>query len=74
MARDPARIPGVLHELGTYWAEHPDLRLGQIVANLARAARQDPYYIEDETLVAAAGLEKPAPSENKERFRSGAPL
>lgn len=30
--RDPDRIPELLEALGKYWAAHPDLRLGQILA------------------------------------------
>lgn len=35
MMRDPSRIPIILRELGEYWEAHPDLRLGQLVHNMA---------------------------------------
>ena len=31
--RDPNRIPEVLQALSTYWYQHPDLRLGQLLGN-----------------------------------------
>ena len=49
--RDPNRIPVVLAALETYWRAHPDLRLCQIVVNLS--GRVDPFYVEDEILLAA---------------------
>lgn len=49
MPRDPHRIDSVLTAVRIYWHRHPDLRLGQIVGNMAEG---DPYYIEDEDLVA----------------------
>ena len=33
--RDPARIDRVLEALGAYWRANPDLRLCQIIGNLA---------------------------------------
>ena len=33
--RDPARIPEMLELLGRLWERQPDLRLGQLVHNLA---------------------------------------
>ena len=35
MARDPERIPRVLQALGNYWLRFPDLRLCQILGNMA---------------------------------------
>ena len=32
--RDPNRIPALLQELQQLWQKHPDLRLGQLVANI----------------------------------------
>lgn len=48
--RDPERIDGILNELGEIWKGYPDLRLGQLLLNVAR----DPmlYYIEDDELMA----------------------
>lgn len=47
--RDINRIDNILKELGNIWKEVPDLRLGQLLLNVAR----DPelYYIEDKELV-----------------------
>lgn len=49
--RDPGRIIEVLNELELYWYDHPDLRLGQIIGNIA--ADSDPYFIEDTVLLDA---------------------
>lgn len=63
--RDPDRIDEVLDKLETYWKEHPDLRLGQIVSNANAEMRSrilaehvdgpryadDPFHLEDETLL-----------------------
>ena len=35
MVRDPKRIPIILKELGVLWERVPDLRLGQLIENLA---------------------------------------
>ena len=47
--RDPNRIPNVLHDVQRVWEAFPDLRLGQLLLNVA----EDPalYYMEDEELV-----------------------
>ena len=47
--RDPKRIPGILHEIGRVWEAFPDMRLGQLLLNVAA----DPalYYLEDDELV-----------------------
>lgn len=58
-ARDTIRIPHVLARLERYWMQNPDLRLGQIVGNIAGTEGQDPYFVEDEIL--AENLEKMAP-------------
>ena len=50
--RDPGRIPEVLSWLAIYWKRHPDMRLGQIVGNMAaNYDRDDPYYLEDDDLL-----------------------
>lgn len=46
--RDPNRIPWLLEAVQRYWEKNPDLRLGQIVGNMAKGT--DPYYIEDDEL------------------------
>lgn len=47
--RDSKRIPEVLHEIQRVWEAFPDMRLGQLILNVAN----DPvlYYIEDDELV-----------------------
>lgn len=47
--RDKNRIPGILKRLETVWEEYPDLRLGQLLANLLEGVQL--YYIEDEPLI-----------------------
>jgi hypothetical protein len=49
--RDPARIPDMLARLEKLWKERPDLRLGQLILNVAHAG-EDLYYLEDEALLA----------------------
>lgn len=46
--RDPKRIEPVLQAVRTYWYEHPDLRLGQILCILAKG---DPFYMEDDAVI-----------------------
>lgn len=46
--RDPKRIKKVLQILRQYWEAHPDLRLGQILVNMADDST---YYMEDDELV-----------------------
>ena len=47
--RDPKRIDTVLQVLEYYWKQNPDMRLGQLIGNVAR----DPelYYMEDDKLM-----------------------
>lgn len=47
--RDPKRIPGILHDVQRVWEVFPDMRLGQLLLNVAA----DPtlYYLEDDELV-----------------------
>lgn len=47
--RSPDRIPEILNELAAIWQKYPDLRLGQLLLNVA----QDPqlYYLEDVDLI-----------------------
>ena len=50
--RDPNRISVVLNELKTLWETHPDWRLGQLIANLNRAANiEDPFFVQDDRLL-----------------------
>ena len=50
--RDPDRIPRILAKLATYWRIYPDLRLGQLVSNLARQSTTTPFYTEDSPIEA----------------------
>ena len=47
--RDPKRIDTMLQVLEYYWKQNPDMRLGQLIGNIAR----DPelYYMEDDKLM-----------------------
>lgn len=51
--RDPKRIPETLSKLKEYWERHPDLRLGQILANAGYDLNRkfDPFYVEDDHFV-----------------------
>ena len=51
--RDGKRIPEVLKELEKFWKQNPDLRLGQIIANLNYEIMEnnDPFYMEDTDLL-----------------------
>lgn len=42
--RDPNRIIPILEKLKEYWLKYPDLRLCQIIVNIAG---DNPFYIED---------------------------
>lgn len=49
--RDPERIPRILEELAIYWEKNPDLRLGQIVSNIASLNKvADVFHLEDDIL------------------------
>lgn len=51
--RDPKRIPRVLKTLGEAWKKCPELRLGQLLVNLATISQisgPDIFYVEDENL------------------------
>ena len=51
--RNQERIPEVLEELEEFWKQNPDLRLGQIIANLNYEIMggNDPFYLEDTDLL-----------------------
>lgn len=54
--RDPARIPEMLDKLRECWENSTDLRLGQLVTVLASTNRPnvtDPFYTEDDVMLAA---------------------
>ena len=46
--RDPKRIPKLLASIQACWEKNPDLRLGQLVRNLA--GNEDVFYVEDSKL------------------------
>ena len=50
--RDPNRIHQILSLLEEYWEKNPDLRLCQIISNLAANTNfsTDSYYLEDDLL------------------------
>jgi len=50
--RDPARIPKVLEALSIYWEQNPELRLSQLLENLATGT-PPLYYLEDDALLRA---------------------
>lgn len=51
--RSPARIGPILRVIEEYWSANPDLRLGQLILNMANAAEVDPYALEDGVLLDA---------------------
>ena len=50
--RDPNRIDAILSDLKTVWEACPDLRLGQLLVNLAKPEGAVPqiFYLEDSDL------------------------
>ena len=52
--RDPRRIHWMTEMLADYWEQHPDLRLGQLVQNLASRATPSTtvFFVEDSALLA----------------------
>jgi hypothetical protein len=44
----PTRKAEITDELCTAWINNSSQRLGQLIANIANAPGNDPYYIEDE--------------------------
>lgn len=49
--RDPKRIGPMLHQIGRLWREYPDLRLGQLMMNLAHTGpSRDLFNLEDDEL------------------------
>ena len=61
--RDPGRLDEILIDLKQVWEANPDLRLGQLLVNLARPTEPCPelFYLEDSKLHEAVrrALEKP---------------
>ncbi|MBO6270588.1 MAG: hypothetical protein J6N19_15775 [Clostridium sp.] len=51
--RDPNRIPKTLKAIEKFWKANPDWRLGQLIVNISRAAgKMDPFFLEDDQLLA----------------------
>lgn len=59
---DAMRIPHTLVRLERYWMKNPELRLGQILGNIAAEEGVDPYFVDDATV--ASKLEEAVPSWN----------
>ena len=53
--RAAARIPYVLEVISEIWADHPDLRLGQLILNAVD--EKSLYYLEDDELLATLRAE-----------------
>lgn len=50
--RNPDRIEPMLKQLELYWKANPDLRLGQIISNMAASIGSiDCFYTEDDILM-----------------------
>jgi uncharacterized protein YihD (DUF1040 family) len=47
--RSPQRIPKTLKKLEKIWKRNPELRFMQLIANIFK---DDPYYVEDDVLIA----------------------
>ena len=68
--RDIERIPKILAQLETIWKADPDLRLGQLIMNLAKPSTPCPdvFYLEDDTLLERiAAFDQRRPSEKDDR-------
>lgn len=60
--RNPERIAEILDLLKIYWNKNPDLRLGQILENIADIFNKTCYYMEDDIVINFFKTEK---GENK---------
>lgn len=49
MPRDPSRIDPIIEQLRALWKTHPDMRLGQLIENVA-GANEDIFNIEDDDM------------------------
>jgi uncharacterized protein YihD (DUF1040 family) len=65
--RDPNRIGDVLQAVEKIWQRYPDMRLGQLISNLADWAEESVWDIEEDALVAE--IERHLA--NNERIRNG---
>lgn len=59
---DTMRIPHTLARLERFWMKNPELRLGQIIGNIASETNTDSYFVDDATI--ARRLEELVPSWN----------
>jgi uncharacterized protein YihD (DUF1040 family) len=48
--RDPERINIILEHLKEIWMKYPDLRLGQLISNIA-PPQASIFYLEDDTML-----------------------
>lgn len=48
MARNPTRIPIVLQLLASLWEANADLRLGQLLTNIANTVEGDIWAMDDD--------------------------
>ena len=51
MARDVQRIDDTLDKVRKVWYSNPDMRLGQLILNLATVPNGELYFLEDDELV-----------------------
>jgi uncharacterized protein YihD (DUF1040 family) len=65
--RDPNRIGDVLQAVEKIWRRYPDMRLGQLISNLADWSEQSVWDIEEDDLVAE--IERHI--DNNERLSNG---
>ena len=49
--RDPNRIEEILLLLSLFWKKNPDLRLGQIIENIASRSGCHTFYMEDDKVI-----------------------
>lgn len=51
--RNPERIDKVIDAVRAAWKTVPDWRLGQLIVNVSRSAgKSDPFFLEDDDLLA----------------------
>lgn len=50
--RDPARIQKFCNRLAKAWRCHPDWRFGQLICNVFGEMGADPFFPEDEEMIA----------------------
>ncbi len=53
--RDPERIPMILRAVQRHWEQYPDLRLGQLLVNVARRQDHALFNLEDGELLEMIG-------------------